>query len=219
MLKRDKKGVKMKLVTMSIVLSALLYAGGDILPVETITQFEKMDTVSNESTYVENNYVDGSSDENVYVEQSSIDNSNAEEPVYIDETSSISDNVMEENSYSDESYVDESNADSSSLEQTTVEGSYISDENMEHNYVESTTIDNEESYPVEESSVNDYTSGMNIENSDVNEGNYVLEKEEFDNSFTSIVIDNCVTTCGVVAEILPYNGEDIPDAFTEPCLA
>jgi len=32
-------------------------------------------------------------------------------------------------------------------------------------------------------------------------------------------VENSSCNCGVPAELLPYNGEDIPDAITEPCIA
>ena len=38
-------------------------------------------------------------------------------------------------------------------------------------------------------------------------------------SFKPIIIDNCVTTCGEPAILLPYYGEDIPTAATELCFS
>ena len=54
-------------------------------------------------------------------------------------------------------------------------------------------------------------------NNDV-ESNYVEAKDPI-KSFKPTVIDNCVTSCGEPATLLPYYGEDIPTAATELCLA
>ena len=184
----------MKLVTMSLLLSASLYAGGDILPVEEITQFEKMDNV-----YLESNV------ENSYVAEENVVNDYADE------------------GYSDNRYTDEGN----------VENSYVAEENVVNDYADESYSDNrytdegnvENSYVTEQSVPNGYTEALNIENSYVNEGNNyfvaenVVEEQDVDNNFKPTVIDNCVTTCGEPAQLLPYYGENIPDAITEPCFA
>ena len=48
--------------------------------------------------------------------------------------------------------------------------------------------------------------------------NYV-DNADIENSFKPTVVDNCVTTCGEAATLLPYYGEDIPIALTMLCFA
>ena len=171
MLKRDIEGVEMKLVIMSMLLSLSLFAGGDILPVEEITLFEKMDSsYVNESNVLSNEVIE----ENSYTNENYADVGNVEENY-------VENSYVEENSYTNENYIYESN---------------VEDENVDNNYLNQS---NNESV---------YTSNNNY-----------VEASDVANSFKPTIINKCVTTCGEVAELLPYYGEDIPDAMTFPCFA
>jgi len=47
----------------------------------------------------------------------------------------------------------------------------------------------------------------------------ISKYEKMENTLNNDIVDNCVTTCGKPAILLPYYGEDIPMATITPCFS